>query len=571
MKKYILLIVLCGWLGLESQAQLTRIRLCTEKEIPLNVRKNYHEKGKQFIENFYTNLPFCLEGSDVMESVYNNYLEKEGWGFIPDFKIWQDDDRIPVEPMDYLKKFLKQYAKYNSFELRIEVSNIFFDEDFYSNSLLNCYIIAYYELRIFADDMLLYAGRSKAQCLFPNASNWLEMCIGYISPLNDVLGNNGEYAEYVKGFLKGPKDDSTLLMDAWEHHKYKEYDKALEIWEKLAKKNNPEAIYQLGDYYERGLAVEKNEQKAFKYYSKAAKMDSDIGLYAMGRCYRWGIGVEKEDVKAYQYFKKAAERNYMLAYVELAECYHNGWGVMKNIPEAVKWYTKGAEEHDADAQFELGCLLLFGKEIQQDAGQGLQWLELASMQGHRNACFILASCYLQGQFVEQNKEQAFKLFEYAARQGDQESQFMTGFCYEFGEGTTQDYAKAKKWYKMAAELGHVGAQSNLAILLYINEEYKEALTWLLKAAEQNNAKAIFALGECYYYGSGVTQDFTKAAQYYMQAATLGDASAQYSLGYCFQHGQGVPFADLKKAKEWYTKAAEQGHSDAKSAIEKLNE
>ena len=122
---------------------------------------------------------------------------------------------------------------------------------------------------------------------------------------------------------------------------------------------------------------------------------------------------------------------------------------------------------------------------------------------------------------------------------------------------------------MAAEQDLVKAQTNLGVLYYINSEYPKALEWLMKAAKQKERRALYMVGECYYYGKGVGKNMVNAVQYYMESATLGYKSAQYALGYCYQHGQGVPFVDLKKAKEWYFKAAEQGHPDAVKALETM--
>ena len=569
MNRYLLLIWLCCCISVMARAQATRIRLCTEQEIPVNIRDNYRQRGKMVIENFYTSLPFCLENPAIKEELLQNYLTKSGLGYNQDFMEFQKQDLVPIEPKEYLQKFCGQYGKYDASEVKIEISNLFYDEDFYSNSLTNCYIIAYYEIRIMVKDKVLYAGRSKATCLFNNASNWMEVKISHIAPLNDELGTNGEYAEYVKGFLKGPKDDDTLLMDALEHKKYKEYDKALVIFNQLAKKGNPEAICYLGDCYENGYGVQKDVKKAFKLYSKAADMNSDIGLYTIGNCYEYGIGVEKDAVKAFQYYQKAGEFNYMPVYSSLGRCYERGIGTAKDITQAVKWYTLGAEEHNVGAQFALGCLLLFGEEIKQDIPQALKWMERAAMQGHESACYILGSCFFEGHGVAQDKEQAYKFFVYAAKQGSPQAQFMAGFCHEFGEGTEKDKVKAMKWYTLSAEQDYVKAQGNLAILYYIDKEYVQALRWLKKAAKQGDVPSIYLIGECYYFGNGVEKNYTKALQYYMEAAELGSSEAQYALGYCYQHGQGVPFVDLKKAKEWYFKAAEQGHPDAVKALEAM--
>lgn len=50
-----------------------------------------------------------------------------------------------------------------------------------------------------------------------------------------------------------------------------------------------------------------------------------------------------------------------------------------------------------------------------------------------------------------------------------------------------------------------------------------------------------------------------------QSAKNGDAKAQYQLGYAYQHGRGVS-PDTEEAIKWYRMAAEQGTTNAQSAL-----
>uniref|UniRef100_A0A4W6C3M8 DAP3 binding cell death enhancer 1 n=1 Tax=Lates calcarifer TaxID=8187 RepID=A0A4W6C3M8_LATCA len=60
-----------------------------------------------------------------------------------------------------------------------------------------------------------------------------------------------------------------------------------------------------------------------------------------------------------------------------------------------------------------------------------------------------------------------------------------------------------------------------------SEDYKEAFTCFLAAAQQGYSKAQFNVGVCYEKGRGVGKDREKALYYYQQAATGGHAQAQY--------------------------------------------
>ena len=60
--------------------------------------------------------------------------------------------------------------------------------------------------------------------------------------------------------------------------------------------------------------------------------------------------------------------------------------------------------------------------------------------------------------------------------------------------------------------------------------YKQAVKWYRKAAEQGFAEAQFYLGWMYAEGQGVAEDYKQAAKWYRQAAEQGHAKAQNNLG-----------------------------------------
>ena len=51
-----------------------------------------------------------------------------------------------------------------------------------------------------------------------------------------------------------------------------------------------------------------------------------------------------------------------------------------------------------------------------------------------------------------------------AEQGDAEAQAGLGSNYQFGSGVTQNFKEAVRWYRKAAEQGHSIAQNNLAAM-----------------------------------------------------------------------------------------------------------
>jgi len=119
--------------------------------------------------------------------------------------------------------------------------------------------------------------------------------------------------------------------------------------------------------------------------------------------------------------------------------------------------------------------------------------------------------------------------------------------------------------KAQAMSGDAGAQHNLGVLyqrgLGVEQDYKEAVKWYLKAAEQEYADAQRNLGVMYQNGLGVEQNAQeahkwcrKAEKWYRIAAEQGDAAAQRGLGVLYFLGIGVE-PDFKESIRWLRKSA----------------
>ena len=79
-------------------------------------------------------------------------------------------------------------------------------------------------------------------------------------------------------------------------------------------------------------------------------------------------------------------------------------------------------------------------------------------------------------------------------------------------------------------------------------------------------EALYQTGCNYRDGkNGVTKDLKKAVEYFTKAAEQGHASAQADLGDCYFNGDGV-YKDSDKAVEWYRKAAEQGNASGQCGL-----
>ena len=119
---------------------------------------------------------------------------------------------------------------------------------------------------------------------------------------------------------------------------YSENNKGALFWlERAANNDEPEALYQLGVYYEEG--VEADLAKAIKYYQRAAELNHADAALELGYIYGEGFGVEQDDNKALFYLKKAAESGNQEVLDELAAMALSGEGNM-DAKEAEYWIKK---------------------------------------------------------------------------------------------------------------------------------------------------------------------------------------------------------------------------------------
>jgi TPR repeat protein len=73
----------------------------------------------------------------------------------------------------------------------------------------------------------------------------------------------------------------------------------------------------------------------------------------------------------------------------------------------------------------------------------------------------------------------------------------------------------------------------------------------------------------YQHGLGVSEDYKQAVYWYQKAADQGYANAQHNLGWIYENGVGVPKND-KQAVYWYQKAADQGNPVSQNRLNHLN-
>ena len=119
--------------------------------------------------------------------------------------------------------------------------------------------------------------------------------------------------------------------------------------------------------------------------------------------------------------------------------------------------------------------------------------------------------------------------------------------------------------KAAALIGDADAQFRLGNRFYLGRDvpqnYAEALTWYEKAAKQGHIKAQENLAYMYSDGEGVEKNDALALNWFQSAANQSSASAKYNLGVMYENGEGVR-SNYAQAFNWYQKSATQAYPEA---------
>ena len=116
-----------------------------------------------------------------------------------------------------------------------------------------------------------------------------------------------------------------------------DYQTAILIFDRLAEKNNPLALYWVGHMNELGLGVARDPAKAVEYYKKAAAQDVAAAELRLGEIYLHGNLVLPDFAQAKSYLEKAAYHGEPRAAMLLGQMYHDGIGMPADQTEAYAW------------------------------------------------------------------------------------------------------------------------------------------------------------------------------------------------------------------------------------------
>ena len=264
------------------------------------------------------------------------------------------------------------------------------------------------------------------------------------------------------------------------------------------------------------------------------------------------------------------------------------WGVLSNsnVNEAVDLYRKAAAQGQTLAQVELAQVLLQAAPQDQDkAKEAVDLIQKAEAKDNKVARRLLANLYVSGApnvGIEQSVDKAKTLLEKGSTAGDGESTLGLSQLYAAGvPGLAADLQKSLDYLIKATEQKNAVAMSTYAARLFdgdsgekplVKKDPAAAMKMFEDAAATGFAAANRLLGAIYENGlGGNTKSIKKAVDYYTKAANANDGEALFRLGNFFEagikEGEGdkaeiVVQQNAKSALDLYRLAAQNGQASA---------
>ena len=152
---------------------------------------------------------------------------------------------------------------------------------------------------------------------------------------------------------------------------------ALDAGRIRAEAGDPVAQFSLGAYLYYGSP---RTAEGVEWIRKAAQQRLAPAEYHLGQVYEFGFTVARDDRAALDWYRKAAEDGSAAAARAIGEFYLKGRGVAADAAEAARWFRRAADGDDLRAQSQLGQLYFDGTGVPRDYGSAYVWFAIAAGQ-----------------------------------------------------------------------------------------------------------------------------------------------------------------------------------------------
>lgn len=212
-----------------------------------------------------------------------------------------------------------------------------------------------------------------------------------------VLANRKEaHAWFLKAAEQGNQDSQYSVATDFLYQDGIDLDvhKAIYWLSKSAKSGHIDSLKLLGKLYRKNddmfaaleqAGISKDNKVSFDWYRKAADLNDPEAQYEVGYMYSKGLGTNVDNKEALNWYLKAANQGHALSHQNLGLLYYLGKTTPRNYSRAATYLTESAEQGWPLSMFILGDLYLTGKGVKQDFVFAYKWLSLAASKGNIKA------------------------------------------------------------------------------------------------------------------------------------------------------------------------------------------
>ena len=116
-----------------------------------------------------------------------------------------------------------------------------------------------------------------------------------------------------------------------------------------------------------------------------AGRDDPYALFFLGQVYRLGRGVDVDLGVAEYYYQRAAKLNHVPAQGNLGTLYYFAESPLRRVEEGIGWWQVAARNGDARSQYMLSVLYFNGDNVEKDWPLAFAWVTLAEDNGVEEA------------------------------------------------------------------------------------------------------------------------------------------------------------------------------------------
>lgn len=269
------------------------------------------------------------------------------------------------------------------------------------------------------------------------------------------------------------------------------------------------------------------------------------------------------------YLEGLRETRSTMHYYKIGDCYEQ----IGDYSNAISYYEKGMQTEDYWAADALGRMYEKGRGVRKDYGKAVQCYEKASY-------LVLPSeigdlYYYGGPGLNRDFRKAF---EWYSKSNGATCIAMQGMCYINGQGVSKDVRKGIEILRSASYDSAIAAFFLGEMYYYgteVKQDYYEAFIFYKKAVQHpyvdddwRSWEAYAQLGRCYTLGKGCIEDQKKGFELFQKGTELGSARAMHFLGIAYVTGLGTP-KNREKGYYWLDEAIKRGDKEAVKAKEGL--